>query len=307
MNTVRDVALWGAGLTLIVVVVDAAVRTFVLPRGVVVRLTRMVSAAIRAVFELRMRFAKTYEARDRVMALYAPVVMIGLVVTWLLLLLVGFACLFVAVEGTGVSDAFVTAGSSLFTLGFERPDGDVATVVAFAAAAFGLGIVALLIAYLPAIYGAFSKRESLVTYVSARAGTPPSAVELLQRAHLIGSFRDLDALWERFHFWFAELEETQTSLPLLNFFRSPSPEQSWITASGAVLDAAALLNSTVDDGWHPMAGLCVRSGFTALRSIGDFFAIPHPADPSPDDPISISSLRVGRGMRPAGIGRSAAA
>ena len=124
--------------------------------------------------------------------------------------------------------------------------------------------------------------------MATRAGTPPRAVELLQRAHLIGSFEALDPLWDRFHFWFAEIEETHTSLPLLNFFRSPSPEQSWVTASGAVLDAAALLNSTVDAGWHPMAGLCVRSGYVALRAVADYFGMDHPADPAPDDPITIS-------------------
>ncbi len=288
MIVARDVGLWVAGLLLIAVVVDAAVRTFVLPRGVVVRSTRMVSVAIRLVFELRVRLAKTWQTRDRVMALYAPVVLIGLVVAWLLLLLAGFTCLFVAVEHHGITDAFVTAGSSLFTLGFERPGGTGATAIAFAAAAFGLGIVALLIAYLPTIYGAFSRREVLVAYMATRAGTPPRAVELLQRAHLIGSFEALDPLWDRFHFWFAEIEETHTSLPLLNFFRSPSPEHSWVTASGAVLDAAALLNSTVDAGWHPMAGLCIRSGFVSLRAVADYFGIDHPADPAPDDPITIS-------------------
>ena len=156
------------------------------------------------------------------------------------------------------------------------------------AASFGLGLVALLIAYLPTIYSSFSRREVLVAYLNSRAGTPPSAIDLLRRAHLIDRLHDLDDLWDRYQLWFAELEETHTSQPLLNFFRSPSADRSWVTAAGTILDAASLINSTIDAGWHPMAGLCVRSGYTALRSIADFFGMDYPPDPQPDDPITIT-------------------
>ena len=287
MNVLRDVALWLGGLTVILIVVDAAVRTFVLPRGAVVRLTRVISVVIRRAFDLRVRFARTYEQRDRVMAMYSPLVLLALVTVWLGLLIGAFTMIFYAVEGDGLGDAFTTAGSSLFTLGFERPTGGVATIVSFGAAAFGLGLVALLIAYLPTLYSSFSRREVLVAYMASRAGTPPRPVDMLQRAQRIGRLEDLDDVWERCQLWFAELEETHTSLPLLNFFRSPTPDRSWITTAGAILDTASFVNSTVDVPFQPMAGLCVRSGFTALRAIGDFFSIPHPPDPRPDDPITI--------------------
>jgi hypothetical protein len=113
-------------------------------------------------------------------------------------------------------------------------------------------------------------------------------VDLVRRAHLIGKLDNLDDLWVEWQLWFAELEETHTSLPFVNFFRSPEPDRSWITASGAVLDAAAIVNSTIDIPRQPMASLCIRSGFTALRSISRFFHIPYPDDPAPDDPISIT-------------------
>ncbi len=288
MAVLGDVALWVVGLVLIAVVVDAAVRTFVLPRGAVVRLTRMISVAIRKLFDLRIRFATTYEQRDRVLAMYSPMVLLGLVTVWLAMLVGAFTCIFLAVEDNGIVDALTTAGSSLFTLGFARPAGTVAIVVSFAAASFGLGLVALLIAYLPTLYASFSRREVLVAYLASRAGTPPRAVELLARANRIGRIDDLDDLWERYQLWFAELEETHTSLPLLNFFRSPIPDRSWITTAGAILDTAALINSTVDVPFQPMAGLLVRSGYTALREIADYFSIAHPRDPAPNDPITIS-------------------
>ena len=158
MAVLRDIALWVVGLALIAVVVDAAVRTFVLPRGAVVRLSRLISVAIRRGFDLRVRFARTYEQRDRVMAMYSPMVLLGFVMVWLAMLVLAFSLIFLAVDGDGFTKAFTEAGSSLFTLGFAHPTGTVGTVVAFSAAAFGLGLVALLIAYLPTLYSAFSRQ-----------------------------------------------------------------------------------------------------------------------------------------------------
>jgi hypothetical protein len=222
------------------------------------------------------------------MALYGPIAMFALVTLWMVLVLSGFMMMFVSVEGVGWKEAFIQSGSSMFTLGFQPPIGFWAATLGFAEAAIGLGLLALLIAYLPTIYGAFSRREVLVAHMSARAGTPPSAVDLLRRASLIGKLDNLDDVWVGWQLWFAELQETHTSLGFLNFFRSPEPDRSWITAAGAVLDAAALMNSTIGVPNQPMASLCIRSGFTALRSIARFFNIQHPDDPAPDDPISIS-------------------
>jgi hypothetical protein len=290
MEVVRDVALFAGGVVLVLVVVDSALRTFMLPRGVIVTLTRAVSISVRVLFDLRTRWARTYEARDRAMALYGPVSMFALVIAWILLVLLGFTMMFVAIEGVSWKVAFIQSGSSLLTLGFERPIGFWAATLGFVEAALGLGLLALLIAYLPTIYGAFSRREVQVAHMAARAGTPPSAVDLVRRAHLIGRLDDLDDVWVEWQLWFAELQETHTSLPYLNWFRSPDPNRSWVTAAGAVLDAAALVNSTVDVPRQPMGALCIRSGFTALRSISRYFRIPYPDDPAPDDPISIDRV-----------------
>jgi hypothetical protein len=288
LATVRDIALFAAGLVAIMIVVDSALRTFVLPRGVSVHLTRFVSVMVRKLFDLRLRWARTYEACDRVMALYGPVAMFVLVALWMIVVLLGFMMIFVGVEGVGWKEAFTQSGSSMFTLGFDPPAGFWAAALGFVEAAIGLGLLALLIAYLPTIYGAFSRREVLVAQMSARAGSPPRAIDLLRRAYLIGRIDDLDDVWVEWQRWFAELQETHTSLPFLNFFRSPEPDRSWVTAAGAVLDAAAMVNSTIETPDQPMASLCIRSGYIALRSIARFFHMPHPDDPAPDDPISIS-------------------
>jgi hypothetical protein len=288
VETLRDIALFVVGAALVVIVLDSGLRTFVLPRGAIVRLTRFVSVVVRKGFDIPTRLAKTYEGRDRAMALYGPVSMFVLVILWMILVLTGFMMMFVSVENVAWKEAFFQSGSSMFTLGFDQPFGFWAAMLGFMEAGIGLGVLALLIAYLPTIYGAFSRREVLVAHMSARAGTPPSAVDLIRRAHLIGKLDNLDDLWVDWQLWFAELQETHTSLPFLNFFRSPEPDRSWITAAGAVLDSAAMVNSTIALPNQPMASLCIRSGYTALRSIARFFRMPHPEDPAPDDPISIS-------------------
>ncbi len=98
----------------------------------------------------------------------------------------------------------------------------------------------LLVTYLPSLYAAFSRREAQIALLEARAGSPPSGVDMIERYHRIDWLDRLTAVWEDWEAWFADIEETHTSLPALAFFRSPQPEQSWVTAAGAVLDGAAL-------------------------------------------------------------------
>ena len=108
------------------------------------------------------------------------------------------------------------------------------------------------------------------------------------RYHRIAWLDHLPELWSTLEEWFAELGETHTSLAVLTFFRSPSAHRSWVTAAGAVLDAAALAQSTLAVPWSPQAGLCIRSGYLALREIADYFDVPYDSEPAPDAPISIA-------------------
>ena len=288
MDVVVRIAWFAGGAALVLVAMDSAVRTFVLPRGSVVRYSRFVFVAVRRVFDLRVRFARTYEARDRVMALYAPIALLILPSTWIILAVLGFTGMLRAFGVAPWRQAFTESASSLLTLGFARPTDLPTTVLAFTEAAIGLGLIALLIAYLPTIYAAFSRREAAVAALATSAGTPPSAVNLLIRAHRIDQLHELDELWLAWQAWFADIEESHTSLASVVFFRSPRPDQSWVTAAGAVLDSAAFVNSTIDVPPSPQASLCVRSGYLALRAIGDFFDVPYDPDPAPTDPISIA-------------------
>jgi len=286
--SVTDALLGLAGALLVVIVLDSALRSFVLPRSVVQPLTRAVALAVRRVFDVVLRPTRTYEARDRIMALYVPILVVVLPVVWLITVVVGYVLLFRAIETSSWRHAFDFSGSSLMTLGFTKPGTVPGTILALTEAAIGLAVIALLIAFLPAIYGAFSRREVLVAKLAARGGNPVSGVEILVRARKMERFHLLDELYVDWQTWFAEVEESHTSLAFLPLLRSPRAERSWITAAGAVLDSAALYNAVVDVPWSPDAGYCVRAGFTALRSISDVFGIPYDADPAQTDPISIA-------------------
>jgi len=108
------------------------------------------------------------------------------------------------------------------------------------------------------------------------------------RYYRIHGLTSMHEIWTTWELWFADVEETHTSLAALPFFRSPQPDRSWVTAAGAVLDAAALADSTLDIPRDPQNNLCIRAGFLALRRIADFFHIRYNPTPAPGDPISIS-------------------
>jgi hypothetical protein len=276
-----------AGLAAVVATFGSAVRTVVIPRGIPSRLSRFVFFNMRRVFRLRARPSASYEKRDRIMALYAPVSLLVLVLTWVFIVLVSYTAMYWGLGGRSLREAFALSGSAVLTLGFEAPTDLPATILVFTEAALGLILLALLITYLPSIYGVFSRRENLVAGMELRGGSPPSAVELLNRSWRVDRFQKLSVLWRRGEQWFLELQETHTSFPAVVFFRSPQPDHSWVTSAGAILDSASLLLSAVDRPSDPDAAYCIRAGYLSLRRIADFFRIPYDAEPRPDDPIAI--------------------
>ncbi len=280
------VALLGA--TLVLSTVLSAVRSFVLPRGAWDRLLSLIFQASRQLFNLRLKRARTYEQVDSAMAMFAPLTLVAVPGVWLFLVCMGYTAIFWALDANGWKHAFEVSGSSLVTLGFATGRTFPALVLSLTEAGVGLILVALLIAYLPAIYAAWSRREEAVALLGVRAGTPPSAVEMIVRHHRIGMEERLNETWANWEVWFANIEETHTSLAVLSFFRSSLPERSWITAAGAILDAAALYLSVVDIPRQPEPALCIRAGYSALRRISEFLRLQFDPDPKPDDPISVT-------------------
>lgn len=277
------------GILIVIGTVFSAVETFVLPRGAPDPLTDFVFRSIRKIFNLIIRGDHDYRARDRVMAFYAPVAVLALLPIWLGLVLLGYMGMYWAIDAGSLYAAFRASGSSLLTLGFESAPGFHRSLLAFSEATIGLILVALLIAYLPTMYAAFSRREKSVGLLEVRAGNPPSAVEMIARYHRIHGLEQLSREWETWEQWFTDVQESHTSLAPLVFFRSPNPDHSWVTAAGAVLDTAALSWAAVDRSPDPSAALCIRAGYLTLRKIADFFRITYHPDPHfPTQSISIS-------------------
>jgi len=277
-----------AGGIFVLWTLSSAIQSFVVPRSANTFLTRMVFVYVNKIFQFRMRWAKTYAQRDAIMALFAPITLLVLPLVWIACILIGYSFMYWGAGIDPFTEAVTLSGSSLLTLGYHINENFGIILMNFTEAAIGLGIVALLISYLPTMYSAFSRREQSVNMLEVRAGSPPWAITMIERLYRIEGFGRFHSLWEEWERWFADIDETHTSLASLVFFRSPRAEHSWITAAGAVLDAAALYSSTLDLPRDPQAELSLRAGYLALRHIADFFRIDYNANPKPDDPISIT-------------------
>ncbi|HMJ79809.1 MAG TPA: hypothetical protein VK592_02055 [Candidatus Dormibacteraeota bacterium] len=287
-----------AGVALVARTMLAALRSLLLPRGANDRVSRFLFLVVRRTFGWVAGPERPYAFRDRILAYYGPVSLLLVLIFWLFLVMLGYALIYWAI-GVGSDPARVTdvspivealrlSGSSLLTLGFAAPSVPGTTFLVFSEATLGLILVAMLIAYLPTIYGAFSRRELLVNLLEVRADSPPSAVVMLTRFQRLHGLDSLHAMWEQWEPWFSELEETHTSLPILVFYRSQQANHSWVNAAGAIMDTAALARSVVDMPLDVQADLTIRAGYLAVRRIADYFNVAYDHSPRQDDPTSIS-------------------
>jgi hypothetical protein len=284
-----QILVFAAGLALVIMTVIAAIKMVILPRSAQTLLARAVFRGVRAVFNVIAPASRSYETRDRVMAMYAPITLVVMAATWFTLIAIGYTLMFLATDPWHLGAAYHLSGSSITTLGFAPAGSTLQQTLAFTEAGLGLFTLTLMITYLPSMYQAFSRREAEVALLEVRAGSPPSAVEFIIRHHRIDWLADMDETWLEWERWFNELEESHTSYAALVFFRSPSPSRSWVTAAGTVLDSASLMAAAVDDGSRQgPKGVSIRAGYLALRSIADFFGIAYDPDPAPTDPISIT-------------------
>ena len=224
---------------------------------------------------------KTVQARERVLATAAPFFFFVLLVGWVSLALLGYALILWSpafVDGIGpggdsFGNALYVSGTSLFTLGSDGGVTGWTRAIVVAEGATGLGLFAVVIAYLPVLYQAFNRREVGVLLLDARAGSPPSGPELLHRmgsAGVASSLHGLFAEWER---WVADVLESHMSYPLLTLFRSPHDNTSWVTSLGSVLDAATLLLTAVEDAPDERAILMYGTGVHAVEDLFYYFRL----------------------------------
>ena len=263
-----------AGALLVGFVLLEALKAFVVPRGVQLRSRVVFYWVFRFLrWFARARGAVEREATDAIMVYGAPVAIVGLPLVWLCGSLLGFSAIFWAIDGGSYGDAFVVSGSSLLTLGFDRPDGVGGAAVAFLTATVGIGLLALVITYLPTLNAAFSRRESVVAMLDARAGSPPNALTLIERHHVFSGIEALDALWPEWERWIVDVGETHYTHPMLVFFRSSEPDHSWVTATATLLEAANFRLSAIDakGAGNAAAWMFYRAGLGAVQRLRAFF------------------------------------
>ena len=278
-------------------VLGSMLRTVVLPRAVPARLARIAFLLVRGVLRLRLQLTgrSDYSTRDRVFALQAPFGLFAQLLVWASLIWALFTVIFWSlssstIDGTAVSRALEQSGSSMLTLGFDAPRGLAQQLASFAAAGVGLTLLALVIAYIPTVYGAFSRREALITKLVVRTGGPPTGPALLSSSWRLGRFEQLDEVWDGWEDWFIDVGESHTTFPQLAFFRSPHPKNHWVLATEAVLDGAALFATVCDVPRQARSELCLHAGVHALTSIADFLGIAH-RPPEPEADITLSKQR----------------
>jgi hypothetical protein len=291
------------GGLLVLTAASSVTGTLIVSRRVSSRLTRFVDKFVVGTYRLvarklvddpRLRPVVAYMRLDRLLATQAAAILLCQLAAWLVVAYVGFALLLWPFAVHGVVSAFIDAGSSLFTLGFAVPAGAVPAAIVFIAAATGLVIVTLQIAYLPTLYSAFNRRETEVALLNARAGVPSWGPELLARTHYalgsgnstLDTLPDLYTQWER---WAADVAESHTTyLPLVRF-RSPGSLSSWVTALLAVLDSAAMFLALSPKAAPEIpARLCLRGGFQCFNRIARAMGTDLPEEPDPGAGISLT-------------------
>jgi len=288
VEIVVHAVVFAAGIWLALRVLLSAIRAFILPRGSRDPIVGFVFRELRRVFNRIAPKKRPYRERDRIFSYYAPVALAVLAVTWLILVMLGFTAIFWGLGGYTVGEAFRLSGSSLLTLGSSIPTTGIDAIFTFIEAITGLGLAALLVGYLPTMYAAYARREVEVGLLEVWADRPASAATMLTRYQQLRHLDGLADEWRRWELLFAEVVQSHTTLSAIAFYRSAQPEQSWIVAAGAVLDATALSRSLLDIPASWQADLTFRAGTFSLRRIADFFGIKYNLTPSPDDVTSVT-------------------
>jgi hypothetical protein len=248
--------------------------------------------------------------RENFLTIYGPLWLLLLIGLWALSMVLAFALMqwgagsrMASPDG---SDSFLTtlymSGTTLFTLGLGdvTPHSAAGRFFTVFESGIGLGFLALVIGYLPVVSQAFSRREASIALLDARAGSPPTAVALLERHLGDGGADALVELlrdWER---WAAELLESHVSFPVLAFYRSQHDNQSWVAGMTALLDSCALVLSVVDTDCRRQAKLTFAM---ARHAVADLCQVLNsgPLAPGPDRLPASDLARLREGLAAARI------
>ncbi|MCI0583010.1 MAG: potassium channel family protein [Chloroflexi bacterium] len=278
-----DLAIGLIGLTVLTLVLWDVFQTIVVPRpsSSRLRLARYVVAPAWRAWRAVATRTRTGLARDQLLGLFAPAAAILLLVLWLAAIVIGYGLILFALRGdlrpspADLGTAIYFAGTSVLTIGYGDivAGGGLSRLVVLTGAVAGLGVVALVITFLFSLYGSYQRREILVVTLAARAKSPPSAITLLETQARLGLVDELPGLFAEWERWMAEVLDTHVAYPLLAYFRSSHDETSWISALGAVLDAAALVLTTIRGVARGQAEITKRVGAHLVEDISNNFRL----------------------------------
>jgi len=212
---------------------------------------------------------------------YAPLTVVILLLVWGLALIFGYGLLFLAFQGElqprlhDLGAALYFAGTSLLTIGFGDivATGGITRVLALCAGASGIALASSVISMLFSLYSSLGHREVLVTMLHNRAGSPPSGVTLLETYAHLKMLEELPGFLSAWEEWSTEVLISSLSYPVLPYFRSARPYESWVSALGALLDAATLIISCIENGPAGPAHLLYKSGCQLVNELKDYFKI----------------------------------
>lgn len=254
---------FAAGVAIFLIVVWDAFEAIILPRRVTrrFRLTRLFYRMTWRPWKFCACLIRNRKASEALLGIYGPISLLMLLAVWAVGLVFGFALMQYgagsAINANSLSPSFWTdtylSGTTFFTLGLGDvvPRSGLARFLTVAESGLGFGFLAAVIGYLPFIYGSFSKREVNISLLDSRAGTPPTAGELLRRHSYEYGHDALAELLKEWELWSAELMESHLSYPVLAYFRSQHDNQSWVASLTAVLDSCALVMVGIE-------GLCEK-------------------------------------------------
>ncbi|MGP0030435.1 MAG: hypothetical protein ACLPVF_08010 [Acidimicrobiales bacterium] len=281
METILRPAALVVGIVIIGGTALSVFTALVVPRVTPSRVMRVIGRVLNGTARQVVPRLPTYELRDRLLSLAGPAAMVSLFASWLVLLIVGFGLIVWWTSGVDLGSAMVIAGSSVFTLGIATSAASGAKTVEIVAAGTGLLVVALEIAYLPALYNAFATRETQVTLLATRSGTPAWGPEILARHHMLDNIAELPPLYAEWERWAAAVSESHSNYPALIYFRSPVPTRGWLLSLVAMMDSAALYHAVSPEQAPRQARLCLTMGIKCLRSMARALKIPYDGDPLP--------------------------
>ena len=270
-----------AGLALVFIILWDAFEAMVLPRRVTqkIRLTRLFYAIAWRPWAALARHVKKPDRRENYLSFFGPLSLLILIGIWATGLLLGFALLHFGIgklrpDASDFISTLYMSGTTLFTLGIGdvTPESGTSKMLTVLESGTGIAFLALIISYLPVLYGAFSEREINISLLDARAGSPPNGTELLIRAQADDAgLTHFLAEWER---WSAQLLESHLSYPVLGYYRSQHSNQSWLAALTTILDTCTMLMTHTKGSSVKQARLTFAMARHALIDLAQIYGTP---------------------------------